>query len=91
MHLHKIFYALYICDNMHYFRLIKIIVLSKKLPERCTNSLKLIEWIQSNYDFGSWYEKLTSSYCLLAIKEETLTGYGNIISEGNLDFIQMLQ
>ncbi|MBC1465999.1 GNAT family N-acetyltransferase [Listeria welshimeri] len=46
---------------------------------------ELNEWIQSNPDFDLWHGTLTSSYCLLAIKEETLVGFGNITSEGDLD------
>ncbi|XEO94727.1 GNAT family N-acetyltransferase [Latilactobacillus sakei] len=46
---------------------------------------ELNEWIQSSPDFDSWHEKLTSSYCLLAIKEETLVGFGNITTKGYLD------
>ncbi|WP_413524446.1 GNAT family N-acetyltransferase [Carnobacterium divergens] len=46
---------------------------------------ELNEWLQKNPDLDSWHGKLTTSYCLVAIKDETLVGFGNITSEGYLD------
>ncbi|MGM0125654.1 hypothetical protein IGI37_003053 [Enterococcus sp. AZ194] len=46
---------------------------------------ELNEWKQEKPDIIRWHEKLSNTYCLLAIEEQTLAGFGNITPEGYLD------
>lgn len=59
----------------------------KQVNKNDYSQAELNEWIQRNPDFDSWHEKLTSSYCLLAINDEALVGFGNITTEGYLDLL----
>ena len=57
----------------------------QRVTSKDYSQAELNEWLQKNPDFDSWNEKLTNSYCLVAIKEGTLVGFGNITSDGYLD------
>ena len=42
-------------------------------------------WITSKTNFADWLESLTRHYCLLAIYNQNIVGFGDITADGYLD------
>lgn len=42
-------------------------------------------WITSKTNFADWLESLTRNYCLLAIDNQNIVGFGDITADGYLD------
>lgn len=42
-------------------------------------------WITSETNFADWQESLTRNYCLVAIDNQNIVGFGDITADGYLD------
>lgn len=42
-------------------------------------------WITSKTNFADWQESLTRNYCLVAIDNQNIVGFGDITADGYLD------